>query len=106
MADYLHPDSGRLLGSVRDHDVVREVLSGCDAVIHLAVVGAGQSMYEIERYSSVNVVGTAVLLEEITQRRDQIAKLIVASSISVYGDGAYRTATGEFSYPAPAPLRG
>jgi dTDP-L-rhamnose 4-epimerase len=59
-------------------------------------VGVGQSMYEIERYTSINVIGAAVLLEEVLEVRDAIRKLLVASSMSIYGEGQYRNPrTGE-----------
>jgi dTDP-L-rhamnose 4-epimerase len=76
------------IGDVRDPDAVRQALDDVDAVIHLAaVVGVGQSMYEIERYTSVNVLGTAVLMEALMERPPR--RLIVASSMSVYGEGLY-----------------
>jgi dTDP-L-rhamnose 4-epimerase len=82
---------------VRDRDAVRGALQGMDAVIHFAAaVGVGQSMYEIERYTSINAIGAAVLLEEVLERRDAIRKLLVASSMSIYGEGQYRNPrTGE-----------
>jgi dTDP-L-rhamnose 4-epimerase len=72
-------------------------LEGVDAVYHFAAaVGVGQSMYEIERYTSINAIGAAVVLEEIVKRRDAIGKLVVASSMSIYGEGQYRNPrTGE-----------
>jgi len=92
---YLTREAEWLFGDVRDHEMVRIALKGQDAVIHLAAaVGVGQSMYEISRYTAVNVLGTAVLLEEIVRKRETIAKLIVASSMSIYGEGAYRTMDG------------
>ena len=64
--------------------------TGVDAVVHLAAaVGVGQSMYEIERYVSVNTVGCAVLLEEVVARRDRVRRLLVASSMSIYGEGQH-----------------
>jgi dTDP-L-rhamnose 4-epimerase len=64
-----------------------------DAVVHLAAaVGVGQSMYEIREYTSVNNVGTAVLLEALAQK--PVEKLVVASSMSVYGEGLYRDERG------------
>jgi dTDP-L-rhamnose 4-epimerase len=64
-----------------------------DAVFHLAaMVGVGQSMYEVERYVDVNDRGTAVLLEALAQR--PVGKLVVASSMSIYGEGLYRDAAG------------
>ena len=72
-------------------------LEGVDAVVHFAAaVGVGQSMYEIERYTSVNTIGAAVVLEEVVERRAAIRKLVVASSMSIYGEGEYRNPrTGE-----------
>jgi dTDP-L-rhamnose 4-epimerase len=95
--DYLHPDIELHLGDVRDRDAVRTALEGVDAVIHFAAaVGVGQSMYEIERYTSINAIGAAVVLEEVVERRGAIRKLLVASSMSIYGEGQYRNPrTGE-----------
>jgi len=85
------------VGDVRDHEAVGRALDGVDAVYHFAAaVGVGQSMYEIERYTSVNSIGAAVVLEEVVERRDAIRKLVVASSMSIYGEGQYRNPrTGE-----------
>ena len=81
------------VGDVRDRDAVRRALAGVDSVVHLAArVGVGQSMYEIAEYTAVNSLGTAVLLEVLAQ--SPVRKLVVASSMSVYGEGLYRTADG------------
>jgi len=95
--DYLDGDVELQVGDVRHHDEVRKALDGMDAVVHFAAaVGVGQSMYEIERYTSINAIGAAVLLEEAVERREQIGKLLVASSMSIYGEGQYRNPqTGE-----------
>ena len=95
--DYLENEVELQIGDVRDHDAVRQALDGVDTVVHFAAaVGVGQSMYEIERYTSINAIGAAVLLEEAIERRDQIRKLLVASSMSIYGEGQYRNPqTGE-----------
>lgn len=78
-------------GDVADPSVWPKALNGVSDVVHLAAtVGVGQSMYEIVRYCRANVVGTAQLLEAIIERRQQIRKLVVASSMSLYGEGAYR----------------
>jgi dTDP-L-rhamnose 4-epimerase len=84
-------------GDVRDRDAVRRALEEVDAVVHFAAaVGVGQSMYEIERYTSINAIGAAVVLEQALERRDVIRKLLVASSMSIYGEGQYRNPrTGE-----------
>src|SRR6186997_2985450 len=95
--DYLDGDVELQTGDVRDRDAVRRALDGIDAVVHFAAaVGVGQSMYEIERYTSINAIGAAVVLEEAVERREQIRKLLVASSMSIYGEGQYRNPqTGE-----------
>jgi dTDP-L-rhamnose 4-epimerase len=86
---YLSPDVELVVGDVRDPMAVRRALAGVDIVYHLASsVGVAQSMYEIAEYTSVNNLGTAVLLEAILEQR--VERLIVASSMSVYGEGLYR----------------
>ncbi len=91
---YLHPDVELLRGDVRDPAAVRAALDGVEAVFHFAaVVGVGQSMYEIARYTGVNNLGTAVLLEALAER--PVQRLVVASSMSIYGEGLYCNARGE-----------
>jgi dTDP-L-rhamnose 4-epimerase len=86
--DYLSDDVELIVGDVRDCGLVREALHGVDAVVHLAArVGVGQSMYELAEYVGTNSHGTAVLLEAMLDR--PVRKLIVASSMSIYGEGAY-----------------
>jgi dTDP-L-rhamnose 4-epimerase len=94
---YLDADVELQVGDVRDREAVRKALDGVDALVHFAAaVGVGQSMYEIERYTSVNAIGAAVVLEEAIERRDALRKLLVASSMSIYGEGQYRNPqTGE-----------
>jgi dTDP-L-rhamnose 4-epimerase len=92
--DYLDPEVELIEGDVRDRDAVRKALAGVDAVFHFAAaVGVGQSMYQVGHYTSVNNLGTAVLLEALIER--PVQKLVVASSMSLYGEGLYRTAAGE-----------
>lgn len=85
------------VGDVRDHEAVGRALDGVESVVHLAAaVGVGQSMYDIEKYVSINTLGAAVLLEEILDRRDTIGKAVVASSMSIYGEGQHgNPRTGE-----------
>ncbi|MBV9859189.1 MAG: NAD-dependent epimerase/dehydratase family protein [Alphaproteobacteria bacterium] len=86
-----------IVGDVRSPRTVRRALAGVDAVIHLAArVGVGQSMYEIADYTDVNGRGTAVLLEAMIERaqRQPFQRLVVASSMSVYGEGLYRAPDG------------
>ena len=78
---------------VRDGDAVAQALKGVDSVIHLAAeVGVGQSMYEVERYTSTNDVGTAVLFERLID--NPVRRVVTASSMSIYGEGLYRDADG------------
>lgn len=90
---YLDPRVELQVGDVRDREAVDRALNEVDAVFHFAAaVGVGQSMYQIAHYTSVNDLGTAVLLEALSQRPAR--RLIVASSMSVYGEGLYHTADG------------
>lgn len=80
-----------LHGDVRDPAAVATALDGVEAVIHLAAaVGVGQSMYQPHYYTSVNVDGQGVLLEAMAQAPARYRRLVVASSMSIYGEGAYR----------------
>src|SRR4051794_29147377 len=89
--DYLDPEIELVVGDVRDHEAVGRAMEGVDTLVHFAAaVGVGQSMYEIERYTSINAIGAAVVLEEIARRRDQFGRVLVASSMSIYGEGRYR----------------
>ncbi|BBC72812.1 dehydratase [Altererythrobacter sp. B11] len=89
------PAEAKLIqADIRDADAVCRALEGLDGVIHLAAeVGVGQSMYEVERYTSVNDVGTAVLLEQLIHR--PVRRVVTASSMSIYGEGLYRDASGK-----------
>jgi dTDP-L-rhamnose 4-epimerase len=90
---YLHRDVEFVRGDVRDRADVRKALRDIDAVIHLAAaVGVGQSMYQIVDYTDVNNLGTATLLETIIER--PVQRLVVASSMSIYGEGLYRAPDG------------
>jgi dTDP-L-rhamnose 4-epimerase len=90
---YLSEDVELIVGDVRDRDAVRSALKGVEAVYHFAAsVGVGQSMYEIAAYTQTNNVGTAVLLEQVIAH--PVERLIVASSMSVYGEGLYLSTEG------------
>ncbi|MDB6029366.1 MAG: UDP-galactose 4-epimerase [Verrucomicrobiales bacterium] len=91
---YLNSEVELLLGDVRDERALSKALEGVDAVYHFAaMVGVGQSMYEIAQYTSVNNSGTAVLLQQLIKK--PVERLVVASSMSVYGEGLYQTDEGE-----------
>lgn len=90
---YLAQDVELVVGDVNDRDKVDEALRGVDAVFHFAAaVGVGQSMYEVAHYTRTNNLGTAVLLEALV--KNPVERLVVASSMSLYGEGLYRGASG------------
>jgi len=87
---YINEEAEFIRGDVCDAALIERALEGISVVFHQAAeVGVGQSMYEIQRYVAANDLGTAVLLESILSRKEHIQKLIVASSMSIYGEGAY-----------------
>jgi dTDP-L-rhamnose 4-epimerase len=94
--DYLDEQVELVVGDVCDKDAVQKALQGVDAVYHFAsAVGVGQSMYEIAHYTRVNNLGTAVLLEALVAK--PVERLVVASSMSLYGEGLYRNTRGEIT---------
>src|SRR5215471_1158337 len=99
--DYLSPEAELICGDVRDSAAVHDALDGVEVVFHLAAaVGVGQSMYEIAQYVGANTQGTAVLLQELLSRRSRVEKLVLASSMSVYGEGKYLCAQCGQTAPA------
>ena len=103
---YLSTAVDLVVGDVRDPNLLREVLKGVDVIFHFAAtVGVGQSMYEISRYMSVNTQGTAELLQAILDTKLPLQKLIVASSMSIYGEGRYVcSACGQPAFPPVRPV--
>lgn len=92
--EHINKNAEFIQGDVCDPDAVAKALEGIDVVFHQAAeVGVGQSMYEIVRYVKANDLGTAVMLEEMIKRPGQFKKLVVASSMSIYGEGAYQCET-------------
>jgi dTDP-L-rhamnose 4-epimerase len=90
---YLDPDVELLRGCVEDAELIADALVGVDAVYHLAAkVGVGQSMYDLNGYTTTDNAGTAILLEALLRR--PVERVIVASSMSIYGEGLYRDSTG------------
>lgn len=88
-------------GTVTSRDDLRTALKGANIVVHLAAeTGTGQSMYEIDRYVETNVGGTSKLLDLLANEPHDVRRLVIASSRSIYGEGAYRTADGTVVYPA------
>ncbi|KQX18543.1 MULTISPECIES: NAD-dependent epimerase/dehydratase family protein [unclassified Sphingomonas] len=86
--------------SVTDRGAMAAALADVDAVVHLAAeTGTGQSMYQIEHYSAVNIGGTALLLDILANARHRVKRFVVASSRSVYGEGKYLSAELGIVYP-------
>jgi dTDP-L-rhamnose 4-epimerase len=87
---YMNPQAEFVQGDVRDRDALSKALAGIDVVFHLAAaVGVGQSMYQIHYYTEANTLGGATLLDLLANTRHQVRKMVVASSMSVYGEGRY-----------------
>jgi dTDP-L-rhamnose 4-epimerase len=103
LIEQVHGDGGRpehfpdeaelIVGDIRNKDVVARALKGVDSVVHLAAeVGVGQSMYAVERYTSVNETGSAVLFEALIDH--PVRRVVTATSMSIYGEGLYQDADG------------
>ena len=92
---WLAGEAELVVGDMRDRAAVAQALRGMDVVYHLAAaVGVGQSMYRIADYTATNTLGTAILLQEIVDQRMELARLVVASSMSIYGEGRYQRHDG------------
>ena len=105
MPDYLAKDIEFVQGDMRDPGAVREALTAIDVIYHkAAAVGVGQSMYEIAGYMASNTQGTANLLQAMLDSKREFEKLIVASSMSIYGEGKYRCAEHGEMAPPPREL--
>ncbi|SIN70429.1 NAD-dependent epimerase/dehydratase family protein [Agromyces cerinus] len=87
-------------GTVTSAADIAAAVEGQNIIVHLAAeTGTGQSMYEIDRYVEANVGGTAKLLDALANGEHQVERIVVASSRSIYGEGAYRTPAGDLVYP-------
>jgi len=88
--EYVTEDATLIRGDIRDGELLKKTIREVDAVIHLAaLVGVGQSMYQVERYVDVNTKGTANLLDALVNEENHVEKFVVASSMSIYGEGKY-----------------
>ena len=88
--DYLNPKTEYVFGDIRNEELLSSLLPDVEIVFHqAAAVGVGQSMYEIKKYVDVNTYATAKLLDLLVNKENNVRKLIVASSMSIYGEGAY-----------------
>jgi dTDP-L-rhamnose 4-epimerase len=91
---YVNARATYVRGDVRDRSVFEPLVLAADAVVHFgAAVSVGQSMYQVDRYVDVNTRGTALLLDILVNAKHHVEKVVVASSIGVYGEGAYRCAS-------------
>ena len=91
---YANPKATYVKGDVRDRELFEPLVLASQAVVHFgAAVSIGQSMYQVDRYVDVNTRGTALLLDILVNTKHKVEKVIVASSIGVYGEGAYACAT-------------
>ena len=91
---YANPKATYVKGDVRDRSVFEPLVLASQAVVHFgAAVSIGQSMYQVDRYVDVNTRGTALLLDILVNAKHKVEKVVVASSIGVYGEGAYACAT-------------
>ena len=98
--DYINREAEFIRGDVRDRDKLQKALNSIEVVFHeAAAVGVGQSMYQVHKYTEVNVLGTANLLDIIVNAKTQVEKLILASSMSNYGEGKYNCANCAVVYP-------
>jgi dTDP-L-rhamnose 4-epimerase len=98
----LGPHVELIKADVRDRDAMGKALQGVESIVHLAAeTGTGQSMYEIDRYFSVNVQGTATMLDLLqnTDCAPGLRNIVVASSRAVYGEGAYQCASHGLVHP-------
>jgi dTDP-L-rhamnose 4-epimerase len=87
-------------GTVLSYDDWKKALDGVDVVVHLAAeTGTGQSMYEIEKYTDVNIKGTSIFLDILANEKHSVKKIIIASSRSIYGEGKYSCLKDGIVYP-------
>ena len=88
-------------GTVTCRETLREAISDNTVIVHLAAeTGTGQSMYEIQHYTDVNIGATALLLDILTNEKHSVKKVVVASSRAIYGEGKYYNKTkNTFVYP-------
>ncbi|HEX2173305.1 MAG TPA: NAD-dependent epimerase/dehydratase family protein, partial [Dehalococcoidia bacterium] len=108
LPEYLNPAAEFIRGDLLDTATLRTALDGVGVVYHqAAAVGVGQSMYEVVKYVQLNTLGTANLLQILVDahqaRHLRVRKLIVASSMSIYGEGAYHCAGDGTVFPQLRP---
>ena len=99
--EYLNKDAEFVKADVRNASALETALDDIDTIFHeAALVGVGQSMYQIDRYVDINTGGTAKLLNLLVNKDHDVKKLIVASSMSIYGEGSYKCEDCGIVYPS------
>ncbi len=102
---YLNKNAKFIFGDILDYDSLKKALKDVDVVFHeAAVVGVGQSMYKIREYVETNTMGAANILHFIANEKHHIRKMIVASSMSVYGEGKYKCSKCGIIFPKLRPI--
>ena len=97
---YLNESVNYIWADVKDAETVVKAVADVDVVFHEAsLVGVGQSMYDIKRYVDANSTGTATLLDVLVNSDNNVKKLVVASSMSLYGEGSYSCSDCGIVYP-------
>ena len=100
LPDYVNHNAEFIRSDVRDREALGQALEGVDVVFHLAAaVGVGQSMYQIQHYTEVNTLGGAVLLDLLSNTKNRLRKMLVASSMSIYGEGKYQCTDCDVVFP-------
>ncbi len=98
--DYMNPRAEYIFEDIRNEDALRKAIQDIEVIFHLAAtVGVGQSMYQIKNYMDANTLGTARLLDMLVNSENAVKKLIVASSMSIYGEGSYKCEDCGVVYP-------
>lgn len=111
LSPQIHGDNSPLYNSIKDkvrfikgtvlsYDDWKKALEGTEVVVHLAAeTGTGQSMYEIEKYTDVNIKGTSILLDILANEKHSVQKMLIASSRAIYGEGKYECSSCGIVYP-------
>ena len=98
--EYLNEEAEFIAADIRDRDALIKAMADVEVIFHEAsAVGVGQSMYQIHTYTDVNALGTANLLDILANEKHEVRKLIIAASMSEYGEGAYKCEDCGIVYP-------
>jgi dTDP-L-rhamnose 4-epimerase len=104
LPSYLNREARFIRGDIRDRATLKQALEGIEVIYHqAALVGVGQSMYDVFRYTEINTLGGAMLLDILANEKHTVRKVIVASSMSIYGEGQYHCAMDGVVYPKLRP---